>query len=161
MFVSAFSVLASVLSLAPLTSAAAPPWGSSVEHGSISQPEPGTHIAPGSQFAFTYRPHADYGISTFAYHVWLLDGAEGGIGSPVQSGLNGFYFGRFDYANYPGMLSPLFPSISDGETDDACSGAVRKESCACAPHYAGFLCLAWRVCDREVGERRANADYGY
>lgn len=109
MFASVFSAIVPLLSLAAVTSAAAPPWGSSIEHGSIAQPEPGTHIAPGSQFAFTYRPHADYGMSTFAYHVWLLDGAEGGIDSPVQSGLNGYYFGRFDYANYPG-IPPLFSS---------------------------------------------------
>ncbi|KAI0689069.1 hypothetical protein BC835DRAFT_1441259 [Cytidiella melzeri] len=48
-------------------------------------------------------PQADYSVSTFAYHVWLLDTPSTAVNQSIYSLLtSGHYFGKFDYANYPG-----------------------------------------------------------
>lgn len=78
--------------------------------GSIEKPLPGTAIAPSTKFDFQYLPLADYGVSTFYYHVWLLDVASldgtAYLAQPFSSLFSsGYYFGRFDYPNYPGMPS--------------------------------------------------------
>ena len=79
--------------------------------GSILAPKPGTKILPGAQFDFSYFGRADYGVSSYNYHVWLLgdqvssDGFMGGLGGSSggkDSYIHGWYFGRFDYQNWPG-----------------------------------------------------------
>lgn len=73
--------------------------------GTISSPAAGTAIAPGSNFTFTYHPRADYGVSTYWYHVFLLDEAatKTSLGPfPMDIFSTGYYFGRYDYPNYPG-----------------------------------------------------------
>lgn len=73
--------------------------------GTIVAPTAETAIVPGSNFTFQYFPRADYGVSTFAIHVFLLD--ESSTESPITINptdlfSSGYYFGRYDYANYPG-----------------------------------------------------------
>lgn len=86
-------------------------------HGSIVEPTAGSTIAPGAKFNFTYNVLADYSVSSFWYHVWLLDPAHAHRGSaaePSMSALSslssifntGYYFGRYDYPNYPGKPMP-------------------------------------------------------
>lgn len=75
--------------------------------GAITAPTPGTAVQPGEAFSFSYMPHADYGISSFAYHVWLFTGpassdAAGALAALAAGDASGYYFGRFDYPNYPG-----------------------------------------------------------
>ncbi len=71
--------------------------------GTILVPTSGTAIEPAGNFTFTYSPRADYGVSTFAYHVFLLDAAATTTTlSAVDVFSTGYYFGRFDYPNYPG-----------------------------------------------------------
>ena len=72
--------------------------------GSILFPTPNQTIAPGSNFTFTYFGRADYGVSSYAYSVWLLNSDVVNTSVPSVADLftEGWYFGRFDYANYPG-----------------------------------------------------------
>ncbi|KAI0702287.1 hypothetical protein BC835DRAFT_105133 [Cytidiella melzeri] len=80
-------------------------------HGSISQPLPGTAIAPNHTFAFSYTPMADYSVSTFAYHVWLLDVLNINMSESMTSLFtSGHYFGKFDYPNYPAVPYPTNPA---------------------------------------------------
>jgi hypothetical protein len=73
-------------------------------YGTITAPPPGTAVAPGANFTFAYTPHADYGISSFAYHVWLLTAPDTNAAASIMApnSATGYYFGRFDYPNYPG-----------------------------------------------------------
>jgi len=77
--------------------------------GAIVQPTAGTTVAPGALFNFTYNVMADYSVSSFAYHVWLLDTpgvSAGGANASLTSLLtstSGYYFGKFDYPNYPAV----------------------------------------------------------
>lgn len=78
--------------------------------GEIVAPAAGTAVQPGAAFAFDYRTRADYGVSSFACHVWLLTGPEGATNlSLATPGVTGYYFGRFDYANYPAVPYPTNP----------------------------------------------------
>lgn len=108
MIVSAASVL-SLLLLAGLSLSASSP-----KPGTITAPKNGTAVVPGKNFTFSYQPHADYATSTFAYHVWLLAAPPGTHGAGVLSlttpNVSGFYFGRFDYANYPAVKYPKDPA---------------------------------------------------
>lgn len=80
--------------------------------GTIVEPAPGTAIAPGARFNFTYNVMADYSVSSFWYHVWLLDPLHAGAAKSSSSSIttdslasafnSGFYFGRYDFPNYPG-----------------------------------------------------------
>ncbi|KAJ3491681.1 hypothetical protein NLI96_g534 [Meripilus lineatus] len=87
--------------------------------GSILTPRPGTKILPGAQFNFSYFGRADYGVSSYNYHVWLLgdqvssDGFMGGLGGSSggkDSYIHGWYFGRFDYQNWPAVPYPKNPA---------------------------------------------------
>lgn len=73
------------------------------QHGTILNPKSGTKIAPGSQFNFTYMGRADYGVSSYSFHVWLL-GEQILNDNPTtnDSYTYGWFFGRFDYPNWPG-----------------------------------------------------------
>ena len=78
--------------------------------GTITAPTAETAIAPGSNFTFSYDPHADYCASTYAIHVFLLDEAATVLPitpSPTDPVSTGHYFGRFDYANYPCKVTHL------------------------------------------------------
>lgn len=69
----------------------------------INLPTAGTQIAPGANFTFSYNSIADYGRSSYALHVWLLaDDAMGKELTPASLFTSGYFFGRFDFANYPG-----------------------------------------------------------
>lgn len=105
-------MLVSLAALFPLLAsalAAAVPHARDVVKGTIEVPTAGTAIAPGSNFTFTYTPRADYGVSTYFYHVFLMDEAAT-VGAlpptPINVFSTGYYFGRFDYPNYPGEYSP-------------------------------------------------------
>ena len=80
-------------------------------YGTIDMPLSGTAVLPGANFTFTYNPHADYGLSTFAFHVWLITSPDstGDSSNPfapfLTSDPSGYYFGRFEYPNYPGKHS--------------------------------------------------------
>lgn len=86
-------------------------------YGVINEPTAGTAVQPGANFNFAYSPHADYGISSFAYHVWLLTAARSAVDptNPLASltalDATGYYFGRFDYPNYPGMHERMNPAV--------------------------------------------------
>lgn len=87
--------------------------------GTIAEPKPGTHIAPGAKFTFQYEPLADYGVSTFWFHVWLLDPSgsppnhSNSITSTLSSVFNtGYYYGRYDYPNYPGAHNLFCTEVS-------------------------------------------------
>lgn len=70
-------------------------------YGTIDAPAAGAAVQPGASFDFAYNPHADYALSSFAIHVWLLTGTA--TNDPWgQSEKTGHFFGTFDYANYPG-----------------------------------------------------------
>ena len=78
----------------------------------INQPTPFTQIAPGANFTFSYNSLGDYGRSSYAYHVWLLaDDAMDKPLAPASLFTSGYYFGRFDFANYPGGSYPIPISI--------------------------------------------------
>lgn len=91
LFLSVFTFLASI------AYAASP-------HGAIVHPTSRTAISPSSSFNFTYNVLADYSVSTFWYHVWLVDPieVEGKTQSLADIFSSGYYFGRFDYPNWPG-----------------------------------------------------------
>ncbi|KAK7681587.1 hypothetical protein QCA50_015320 [Cerrena zonata] len=77
----------------------------------INLPTAGTHIAPGANFSFSYNSLGDYGRSSYAYHVWLLaDDAMGKAITPTTLFTNGYFFGRFDFANYPAVPYPKNPA---------------------------------------------------
>ena len=92
-----------------LTAVTALPIGRDVGHGIISQPSSGAAIRPGEAFNFTYIPMADYSVSTFYYHVLLLnasspDSHDNLLNQPASTLFtSGYYFGRYDCENYPGM----------------------------------------------------------
>ncbi|CAL1712867.1 unnamed protein product [Somion occarium] len=77
----------------------------------IDHPAPGTHIAPGAAFDFSYNGLADYGKSSYGFHVWLLgDDALNKTLSPTDFFTNGYYFGKFDYPNYPAIPYAQHPA---------------------------------------------------
>jgi len=79
--------------------------------GSITAPTPGQHIAPGQAFDFSYFGRADYGVSSYDYSVWLLNSDV--LGKPFSFQdvfTNGWYFGRYDYANYPAVPYVTHPA---------------------------------------------------
>ncbi|EKM52084.1 uncharacterized protein PHACADRAFT_262548 [Phanerochaete carnosa HHB-10118-sp] len=100
-----FPLVVSLLSL--LFLAASSLSAPTTQYGTITAPASGTAVMPGANFTFSYFPHADYGISSFAYQVWLLavPAAAGGVEQLSFStpGVSGYYFGRFDYPNYPAV----------------------------------------------------------
>ncbi|KAK0449114.1 hypothetical protein EV421DRAFT_1780008 [Armillaria borealis] len=58
---------------------------------------------PGESFDFKYDGMADYSVSGYNYSVWLFTSL------PHLSG-PGYYFGRYDYANYPGVPYASHPA---------------------------------------------------
>ena len=108
-------MLASLATFLPLfllsasqLSCAVPTAARDIQYGTITAPASGTAVQPGANFTFAYEPHADYGVSSFAYHVWLLTSpsasSSAGTLTLPANGASGYYFGRFDYPNYPGEL---------------------------------------------------------
>ncbi|KAI0802082.1 hypothetical protein BC629DRAFT_164627 [Irpex lacteus] len=107
-----FSLITIALTAAFLAVAAASPVRRDNSHGTITQPRSGIAIRPGEAFNFTYNPMADYSVSTFYYHVFLLDASsldsDGDrstlLNQPLTSLFSsGYYFGRYDYPNYPAV----------------------------------------------------------
>ena len=103
-------IFSSLLTLLPLAAAATLPRQDDWDpKGRIIAPPAGAAVAPGSNFTFQYHPRADYGVSTFWYHVFLLDEAatQKPTTNPIDVISTGYYFGRYDYPNYPGALRVL------------------------------------------------------
>jgi hypothetical protein len=69
--------------------------------GTIEKPTEGTVIAPGAVFDFKYNIRADYSISSYAYSVWVFTEMPASF-APSDVWSTGYFFGRFDEANYPG-----------------------------------------------------------
>ncbi|KAI0822030.1 hypothetical protein BC628DRAFT_1278011, partial [Trametes gibbosa] len=78
-------------------------------HGQIEQPAPGTAIAPGAAFDFSYHPSADYCRSTYAFSVWLVTDVPSSL-APMDVFMAGHFFGRFDFPNYPAVPYPKNPA---------------------------------------------------
>lgn len=72
--------------------------------GTISAPAAGTLITPGQSFDFSYNSHADYGISSYNYTVWLTTTPPTSM-AQSDTFMTGHYFGRFSEPNYPGMVT--------------------------------------------------------
>lgn len=70
--------------------------------GIITAPAPGTHIAPGAAFNFSYNIRADYCKSSYAYSVYLVTSTPISDFAPTDELMTGHFFGRFDAENYPG-----------------------------------------------------------
>ncbi len=56
---------------------------------------------PGQSFAFHYDGMAEYSVSGYNYSVWLFTSLPLAF-LPSQSFGAGHFFGRYNYANYPG-----------------------------------------------------------
>lgn len=76
--------------------------------GQITAPAPYTKIAPGQVFNYTYQARGDYCRSSYATTTYLLTELPTFLG-PSDVLAEGHFFGRFDYANYPGER----PAASD------------------------------------------------
>ncbi|KAI0629804.1 hypothetical protein C8Q77DRAFT_1029982, partial [Trametes polyzona] len=75
--------------------------------GKILAPTAYEPIAPGAAFNFSYHASADYCRSTYAYSVWLVTQAPGTESlAPADVWGGGWFFGRFDYPNYPAVPYP-------------------------------------------------------
>lgn len=108
--------------------------------GTILQPTSGTNIAPGTQFNFSYFGRADYGVSSYNYHVWLVgeDLMNDSLGTKDVL-TTGWYFGTFDYNNWPGEFLIFFRILGRTKVDVGlvlASCSIRKESCSCVFHDA-------------------------
>ncbi|KAI0755166.1 hypothetical protein C8Q80DRAFT_1095441 [Daedaleopsis nitida] len=79
------------------------------QKGTIVQPHPGTHIAPGAAFDFLYDIRGDYCTSSYAYSVFLVTDVPASA-APADVFMGGYYFGRFDAANYPAVPYPKNPA---------------------------------------------------
>lgn len=71
--------------------------------GAIVQPESYAVIAPGASFDFSYDGVGDYSVSSYNYSVYLFTEMPTSF-LPSGEFANGYFFGRFDYPNYPGKL---------------------------------------------------------
>ncbi|TCD62993.1 hypothetical protein EIP91_006152 [Steccherinum ochraceum] len=81
------------------------------EKGSITAPTPGQHIAPGQNFTFKYFGRADYGVSSYDYSVWLVNSTVFDKKLSFEDVFtNGWFFGRYDYANYPAVPYSTHPA---------------------------------------------------
>ena len=79
--------------------------------GEILFPHPGTQIAPGASFNFTYDIRADYCTSTYAYSVFLVtETPADGSFAPADVFMGGHFFGRFDAENYPAVPVATHPA---------------------------------------------------
>ncbi len=88
-------------SLLVLSTTLSLPVSVSAVNGEITYPTNGTTIMPGESFDFKYDGMADYSVSGYNYSVWLFTSLPQSF-SPSESFGAGYYFGRYDYANYPG-----------------------------------------------------------
>ncbi|OBZ71739.1 hypothetical protein A0H81_08753 [Grifola frondosa] len=77
--------------------------------GTIAAPAPGTAIAPGAAFNFSYNAHGDYCISSYAFSVYLVTEVPTAL-APSEEFMSGYFFGRFDTANYPAVPYPTNPA---------------------------------------------------
>ena len=95
--------------------------------GTILLPQPGTQIAPGASFNFSYDIRADYCTSTYAFSVYLLTtpspsssssssssspSASAGTGTEDDEAVfaAGHFFGRYDAENYPAVPRATNPA---------------------------------------------------
>lgn len=77
--------------------------------GDIILPHPGTHIAPGAAFNFSYEIRGDYCTSSYAYSVFLVTDTPTSF-APSDVFMGGYFFGRFDAPNYPAVPYPKNPA---------------------------------------------------
>ncbi|KAI0714042.1 hypothetical protein C8T65DRAFT_707786 [Cerioporus squamosus] len=77
--------------------------------GEISLPQPGTQIAPGASFNFSYEIRGDYCTSSYAYSVYLITDVPTSA-APSDVFMGGYFFGRFDAPNYPAVPYPKNPA---------------------------------------------------
>ncbi|EJF61085.1 hypothetical protein BD309DRAFT_972478 [Dichomitus squalens] len=77
--------------------------------GDIMLPQPGTHIAPGASFNFSYEIRGDYCTSSYAYNVFLVTDVPTSV-QPSDVFMGGYFFGRFDAPNYPAVPYPQNPA---------------------------------------------------
>jgi len=105
-----------VLPLALASLVMATPVARQNTKGTISLPVPGTKVAPGGSFDFKYNPRADYGESSYDYHVWLVKtDSVSKTFAPLDVFATGYYFGKFDYPNYPAVpyaTNPAPPQLT-------------------------------------------------
>ncbi|OCH92863.1 hypothetical protein OBBRIDRAFT_726013 [Obba rivulosa] len=80
-----------------------------LELGSIGQPEPNAHIAPGTAFNFSYNIRADYCMSSYGYSVYLITDVPTGL-APSAQFMNGYFLGHFEGENYPAVPTPTNPA---------------------------------------------------
>ncbi len=77
--------------------------------GDIVLPHPGTHIAPGAAFNFSYEIRGDYCTSSYAYSVFLVTDTPTAF-APSDVFMGGHFFGRYDAPNYPAVPYPKNPA---------------------------------------------------
>ena len=77
--------------------------------GTILLPQPGTQIAPGALFNFSYDIRGDYCTSSYAFSVYLVTDVPTSA-APADVFMGGFFFGRFDAPNYPAVPYPTHPA---------------------------------------------------
>ncbi|KAI0688889.1 hypothetical protein C8Q76DRAFT_772075 [Earliella scabrosa] len=77
--------------------------------GSILLPHPGTHVAPGESFNFSYSIRGDYCTSSYAFSVFLVTDTPTSA-APADVFMGGYFFGRFDAPNYPAVPYPQHPA---------------------------------------------------
>ncbi|KAF8914885.1 hypothetical protein CPB85DRAFT_1433366 [Mucidula mucida] len=80
--------------------------------GSIIQPASNTVIAPGESFPFQYDIVADYSVSSYNFNVYLFTEPPTTF-TPSGSFANGYFYGRYDQANYPGVPYATHPAPSN------------------------------------------------
>ncbi|KAK0487425.1 hypothetical protein IW261DRAFT_1447804 [Armillaria novae-zelandiae] len=96
-------------SLLVLSTTLSLPVSVSATNGEITYPVNGTTIMPGESFDFKYDGMADYSVSGYNYSVWLFTSLPQSF-APSESFGAGYYFGRYDYANYPGVPYASHPA---------------------------------------------------
>ncbi|KAH8104703.1 hypothetical protein BXZ70DRAFT_922062 [Cristinia sonorae] len=109
-----FSVSKSLLALLAVASGVV-----AQDKGSIVKPAAGTALVPGQPFDFEYFGLADYGVSSYAYSVWLLTADV--VDKPLtvsKAFTSGVFLGRFDYPNYPAVPYAAHPAPAQLTTPD-------------------------------------------
>lgn len=132
--------------------------------GTISAPAAGTLIAPGEAFDFSYSSHADYGISSYNYTVWLSTTPPTSM-AQSDTFMTGHYFGRFSEPNYPGIVT-LINACNTGTNYSSFYRKPRpQEPSASTACHAQLCCFTrWlrrrRKCDQCNGLLRGSRRVG-
>ena len=106
--------------------------------GTITAPVPGTHIAPGAAFNFSYVIRADYCTSSYAYAVYLITSTPNSF-APSDEFMTGYFFGRFEGENYPGTClsqTRSFSKVAEGLLAFFNSRTLPAESCPTSADHA-------------------------